>query len=247
MLKLEPKIENDGPWAPVIFSDFDGTITQTDVTDAILSQFADPVWRQVEEEWVTGRIGSRECLERQMALVRAEARELNALIDAVPIDPHFAEFSDFTRKAEIPFYVVSDGFDYVIRRALRNCGLNGELVNGGSRLFSSSMRLSGGRLRVGFPHGSSSCSHGCATCKPEVMRRAGRGHHPVVFIGDGLSDRFAVEEAGLVFAKDKLLEYCCDHGISCTPFSSFAEVQAELAEQAGRTWPARGRLARQGQ
>jgi 2,3-diketo-5-methylthio-1-phosphopentane phosphatase len=214
----------DQPVAPVIFSDFDGTITQVDVTDAILNEFADPAWQDIEEEWVTGRIGSRECLRRQMALVRASAGEINALIATIPIDPYFARFYQFIREAGIPFYVVSDGFDYVIRQVLRRCGVDGELLNG-CHLFSSSLRVEDRSLAVDFLHWPLPCDHGCATCKPEVMRRLSGGHRPVIFIGDGLSDRFAAQEAEVVFARDKLLTYCRDQSIPCQPFSTFEDIE----------------------
>ena len=45
---------------PVVFCDFDGTITQLDVTDQILSQLAHPSWREVEQQWMQGLIGSRD-------------------------------------------------------------------------------------------------------------------------------------------------------------------------------------------
>jgi len=202
---------NDELWTrPIVFSDFDGTVTQTDVTDEILTRLADPAWRGVEQEWVRGEIGSRECLERQMALVRASARELNALIDAVPVDPGFADFCRFAEHRALSFYVVSDGFDYVIRRVL-----------------------------TAFPHPAAGCEHGCATCKAGVMKRLGRGHDPVVFIGDGLSDRFAAREADLVFAKHELLKYCLANGIAFEPFRTFADVQASLAEMLHRSYELR--------
>jgi 2-hydroxy-3-keto-5-methylthiopentenyl-1-phosphate phosphatase len=212
---------------PVIFSDFDGTIAQLDVTDVILESFADPAWHEVEDEWVQGRIGSRECLRRQMALVHASVEDLDSLIDSIPLDPGFADFHRWTRQCGIPFYVVSDGFDYVIQRVLRSCGVNGDLLNG-SHLFSSSMRVDGSSLVVDFPHWPESCEHGCATCKPEVIRRVRGSHSPVIFIGDGLSDRFSVTEADVVFAKDKLLAHCVEHSLHCRPFSEFSEIRREL-------------------
>src|SRR5271169_1883653 len=84
--------------APVVFCDFDGTVTQLDVTDQILSQLAHPSWQEIEREWMLGLIGSRDCLERQIALVDASAEELNAVIDAIPIDVDFAAFCKFARK-----------------------------------------------------------------------------------------------------------------------------------------------------
>ena len=212
---------------PIIFSDFDGTITQADVTDRILDELAAPAWREVEDEWVRGLIGSRECLERQMALVDASEKQLNALIDSIPIDPGFPAFYRFTRKHRIPFYVVSDGFDHVIRRVLKHSGVRGPLENG-SHLFASALNVVGYRLGASFPE--KACAHGCATCKAAIVKRLGRGHRPVIFIGDGLSDRFAVRHADIVFAKKQLLEFCRSHGITCREFKTFADLQKQLAD-----------------
>lgn len=212
---------------PVVFCDFDGTVTQIDVTDLLLTQFAHPSWREVEQEWIRGLIGSRECLERQMALVEASAKELNSLIDSVPIDPHFSKFFRFTRKRDLPFYLLSDGFDFIIRRVLKRCRISGQVRNG-THLFSSGLRVEGRRLLPWFPHSALPCEHGCAMCKAAVMRRLKRDRHPVIFIGDGLSDRYAVEEADLVFARRPLLAYCRERGLACEPFGSFVEIEQAL-------------------
>jgi 2,3-diketo-5-methylthio-1-phosphopentane phosphatase len=213
---------------PIVFTDFDGTITLRDVTDEILSQLAHPSWQAVEQEWTRGLIGSRECLERQIALVDASAEQLDALIDAVPVDPTFAHFYHFTRQRAIPLYVLSEGFDYVIARILKRAGMEGPVRNG-LQVFSSALRLEGRRLIPSFPHSVEPCAHGCGTCKAALLRRFGKGKYPVIFVGDGLSDRFAVDEADLVFAKRQLLAYCQEHGKACHPFNTFAEVEQAVA------------------
>lgn len=214
---------------PVVFSDFDGTITRLDVTDEILEKFAHPSWREVEEQWLRGDIGSKECFERQAALVRVTAKQLNALIDAIPLDPDFPAFYRTLNVWHLPFYIVSDSFDYVIRRVLKRVGADGELRNG-RHLFSTGMRLEGGRMRALFPHSNHGCNHGCATCKPAIIRRVRKKQQPVIFIGDGLSDRFAVEAADVVFAKHELLAWCRERRIACRRFETFGDVQKELAE-----------------
>ncbi|HKT12784.1 MAG TPA: MtnX-like HAD-IB family phosphatase [Terriglobia bacterium] len=221
---------------PVVFSDFDGTITRLDVTDEILKQFADPSWREVEGQWLRGDIGSRECFERQAALVRVTAKQLNALIDAIPLDPGFAEFFHFLKARQLPFYIVSDSFDYVIRRVLKRVGADGELRNG-RHLFSTGLELEAGRMRAVFPHSNHGCKHNCATCKPAIIRRVRKKQQPVIFIGDGLSDRFAVEVADVVFAKHELLAYCRERSLACRPFESFADVQKEVAEMLEAGFP----------
>jgi 2,3-diketo-5-methylthio-1-phosphopentane phosphatase len=216
------------PAGPIVFTDFDGTITQLDVTDEILAQLAHPSWQEVEQEWTRGLIGSRECLERQIALVDASAEELHALIDAVPLDPAFTAFYRFTRQRGIPLYVLSEGFDYVIARILKRAGMDGPVRNG-LQIFSSALRLEGRRLIPSFPHSAQPCEHGCGTCKAALLRRFGKGKYPVIFVGDGLSDRFAVDEADVVFAKRHLLAYCQEHGKACRPFTTFADVEQAVA------------------
>jgi len=68
---------------PVVFLDFDGTISRVDVVDAILDRYADPAWERIEREWKAGRIGSRACLAGQLALVRATQAEVDGLLASV--------------------------------------------------------------------------------------------------------------------------------------------------------------------
>ena len=54
-----------------VFVDFDGTIVPCDATDFLFERFALPEWRDVERDWQAGKIGSRECMTRQVDLLRA--------------------------------------------------------------------------------------------------------------------------------------------------------------------------------
>ncbi|MGH9396912.1 MAG: MtnX-like HAD-IB family phosphatase [Terriglobia bacterium] len=217
---------------PVVFCDFDGTITMTDVTDVILSRLADPAWREIERLWRGGNIGSRECLERQLALVRTTSKELNEIIDSVPLDPGFAEFVRYVRKNRVPFVVTSDGLDYVIRRVLAHSGFHAGPRNG-IHFFSTSGRLVKGRLSVSFPHAAPSCTHGCATCKPHILDSQRGSHWPAIYVGDGLSDRHAVKHADFVYARQPLLDLCRQDGVPCRPFETFADITSALSRWRG--------------
>lgn len=218
------------PPRPIVFSDFDGTITLADVTDEILRRLADPAWQAIERLWKEGKIGSRECLERQLALVETTPDELNALIDSIPLDPGFAGFVRFVRKNHVPFVVTSDGLDYVIRRVLTHAGLHLRPRNG-AQFFSTSGRLVKGRLKISFPHAG--CQHGCATCKPEIIHQLRGEHWPVFYIGDGLSDQHAVRHAGFVYARQPLLGICRKQNIPCRPFETFSDIERDLARWLG--------------
>ncbi|MGH9325742.1 MAG: MtnX-like HAD-IB family phosphatase [Terriglobia bacterium] len=215
--------------SPIVFCDFDGTITLADVTDEILGRLARPAWHEIEQLWTMGQIGSRECLERQLAMVETSAKELNALIDSIPLDPGFVNFVRFVHQSAVPFIVVSDGLDFVIRRVLAHAGLHSRGRNG-IHFYSSAGRLVNGRLSVSFPHAAKECVHGCATCKPVVIRRLKGKHWPVIYVGDALSDRHAVEEADFVYARRPLLDFCRERDIPSRPFRTFADVERALAK-----------------
>lgn len=217
-----------------MFSDFDGTITLADVTDIILSRLAAPAWQDIEKQWKAGKIGSKECLARQLSLVQTTAPELHAVIDSAPLDPGFTNFVLFVRKQRIPFFVTSDGMDYVIRRVLANSGLHLRPRNG-SQFFSTAAKLTDGRLALSFPHAAPSCIHGCATCKPAVIERLRKNRWPLIYIGDGFSDRHAVECADFVYARPALLSLCRRKNIPCRPFETFADITQALRRWMGGT------------
>src|ERR1700722_6879460 len=102
--------------------DFDGTVTLGDTTDRMLDRFADPKWREVEAEWVAGRIGSRECLEQQAAMLSASPDEIDAMLDAVETDLGFPRFVKEAQALGATTKIVSDGFDRFIEPILARIG-----------------------------------------------------------------------------------------------------------------------------
>ena len=211
---------------PILFLDFDGTISKRDVTDAVLEQYADKRWEVAETAWRIGRIGSRLCLSEQMNLVHASRSQLNALLDKMEVDDGLSRLLEFCTVRGIPVHVISDGFDYCIHRILRRA------INGQHRAIksvcASHLDLNGPPWKTEFPFFRQPCAHGCATCKPAVMRLLNPTNAPAIFAGDGLSDRYAVECADLVFAKADLANYCDAHSIPHVAINTLADVAAEI-------------------
>jgi 2,3-diketo-5-methylthio-1-phosphopentane phosphatase len=212
----------------ILFLDFDGTITLRDAVDAILEAYADPEWLTFETEWRAGRIGSRDCLRAQMNLVRASRRQLDALLDEIEIDEGLVALLEICAAHNIPAHIVSDGFDYCIRRILSRESERVHALPRGARVCASRLERRGQVWRTEFPFFHQTCGHGCATCKPAVMRLLNPRNAPALFVGDGLSDRYAVDSADLVFAKNGLATYCKENGIEHTSFLNLNDVAADL-------------------
>jgi 2-hydroxy-3-keto-5-methylthiopentenyl-1-phosphate phosphatase len=69
------------------------------------------------------------------------------------------------------------------------------------------------------------CRSGSGTCKCAVAKETKRR---TLMIGDGRSDFCVAQTADFVFAKDKLLVHCREHGIPHEAFADFAEAEMLL-------------------
>jgi 2,3-diketo-5-methylthio-1-phosphopentane phosphatase len=208
-----------------VFVDFDGTISLEDTTDVVLERFADPSWQKVEAEWLAGQIGSRECMKRQVELIRATPEELDALCDEIPLDPQFPELVALCRSHDIPVTVVSDGLDRNILRMLARIDANvpvmaNRLVYRGDRQWS-----------LEFPYSSDACLSGAGNCK--CLALDAEAETLRILIGDGRSDFCAAEDADLVLAKAALAEHCQNTGAPFIVFGNFAGATPLLADWIG--------------
>ena len=229
----------------ILFLDFDGTISRRDAVDAILETYADPKWLTFEAEWRAGRMGSRDCLRAQMALVRATRKQIDALLDEIGVDEDLVALLEMCATQNIPAHIVSDGFDYCIRRILSGASKRVAALLRGGRVCAGHLESRGHLWRTEFPFFHQTCGHGCATCKPAVMRLLNKTDAPAIFVGDGLSDRYAAESADLVFAKHGLASYCTENSIEHTPYQNLGDVAAHLDRWlAGRVFLREETLAR---
>lgn len=206
------------------YLDFDGTITQNDVVDTILERFADKSWQKVEKKWQEGKIGSRECLSRQLKLVKASQEDLKKLCDEVAVDPHFLSFLQAAFKMDCQVTITSDGFGFVIRNILDRYLVGHEDLLKKIPIYSNDIEWTASGPEAVFSS-PDLCRHKCANCKPEVIKNTAWPDDTVLFVGDGLSDRYAAHIASMTFAKGKLLKYCQDNEIAYEPFMDFSDVE----------------------
>lgn len=199
--------------------DFDGTVTDTDITDAILEEFAGPGWQEPEMQWEAGIIGSRECLTAQASLIGAPLSSILEYVDTFRICEDFPDLVRFLRNSGMPFCIISDGFKVVIERLLSNAGLYGIPI------FANSLARDEHGLKVRYPYTFGNCPAG--TCKCMVAEKSSRGI-PFVHIGDGRSDFCIAQRAAHVFARGELTEFCRERRIPHIVFSDFKMVGNEL-------------------
>jgi len=209
-------------WA--ILSDFDGTISETDASQLILTQYAQGDWKRYEEMLVRGEISFEDCIANQFRLIKVgESTILSEYDRFVSQRNGFGALVDFTVNRGIPLTIVSGGLVFVIKEFL---GRNGwaDLIG----LYAGKLELKEGRMAVIFPpllERDSSCF------KDDLVLRLKRQGKMVIYIGDGTYDFKAARASDIAFAVrgSKLARLCRRERVPFTEFQDFAEVVESLA------------------
>ena len=204
-----------------VLTDFDGTITRTDVAEAILAEFAPPGWWEIEELHRARSIGTRETMARQFALLHAKQDDLLRFIDAhVEIDETFPDFVRFCESGGMLLEIVSEGLDFYVRHLLRKWDIRVP-VRSNRAIFE------GGIVRIEYPWADATCTL-CGTCKLLRLFELRAEGYRTAYVGDGHSDLCPALEADIVFAKEELARLCDEEEIPYTRFERFADVQRGL-------------------
>lgn len=206
------------PRACVVFFDFDNTITSLDVLDDMLLRFSkNERWVGLEEKWKEGEIGSKECLQGQVEGLRITKRVLDKYLSGIKLDPYFKKLVAFLNSRGVRSVILSDNFDYILKRILNNHEV--ERV----KIYSNVLRFDEDALIPAFPYESKECPL-CAHCKTKNLLENARNGSIIIYIGDGSSDTCPAEYADVVFAKKDLLEHCKAKNLQCIKYDSLKEV-----------------------
>jgi 2-hydroxy-3-keto-5-methylthiopentenyl-1-phosphate phosphatase len=208
-----------------VYFDFDNTITEFDVLDDLIQRFSiDDAWQGVEEEWKAGRIGSRECLERQFARVRLSAAALQAYLGTIVVDPAFGPIIGLLQAKGIEPVILSDSFTALIAPILGHNGIPPVAM------FCNELRLDGDRPVLTFPYFHAICSRsGNCKCSHLLWRERPAGTKKI-YVGDGQSDICPANACEILFAKGSLLEHYRPIRPDCVPFQNLGTVHDHLRD-----------------
>jgi len=200
-----------------VFLDFDGTISSRDAGAYFFNHFSSHRNRGTVKLWVDQKISSRECLWRECSFVTAGKEEILASLTPILPREGFGEFLRLMEERGYPFHILSDGLDFYIESFLERHGY------GRLDIHSNKANFDNGRLYPSFPYFSLGCGL-CGTCKGERIVALSQPGELRIFIGDGFSDRCALKEADLIFARADLAELCRQKEVDYIEYDDFFSV-----------------------
>ena len=192
--------------------DWDGTITVRDSIWMSLERFGDRGLFGRMEAGLGETVSHREVMEREMATITAPLAEVNAwLVENVTLRDGFRELVE-----RFSPLVLSMGFHETIEPILARERIEVELVANRVEESPAGWRV---RWRDEGP---------CPACG-DVCKRSGMPREaPVVYVGDGYSDRCPAALADRIFARRDLAVYLDAEGTAYEQFETFHDVAAAL-------------------
>ena len=197
--------------------DFDGTITEEDVSFMLLDSFASEDWRRLLTEYRESRMSVGYFNTRAFAMVKADRQTLLEFAkNEVRIRAGFHELLAYCRRKSFRFVIVSNGLDFYIEAILRDIGIDNMEVLAAQTHFSPKgievkyVGPEGNQIQDGFK-------------EAYVRSFLSRGYR-VVYIGNGISDTSPAKQAHHIFATGELLDYCKQTNLNCTPFVDLNDV-----------------------
>jgi 2-hydroxy-3-keto-5-methylthiopentenyl-1-phosphate phosphatase len=221
-----PNLFADGR-RPVVFCDFDGTLTERDVVVMVMERFAPPQWRNMADAILEAKtVTLRDGIAQLFALLPSElAPAIDAFVrQQVVLRPGLDELLTLCDTHGIPFYVVSGGLDCLIRPVLQP-------YEGRYQLYCNQACWAGPSIGVAMPYlpqGHCDACNQCACCKVGVLQRYPATQWHRLVIGDGLTDWGMAQHADTVFARSSLARDMKQRGWPFHPFNCMAAVQRYL-------------------
>ena len=205
---------------PIIFCDFDGTITKSDNIISIMQHFAPPEWEKVKDDILNQKVSIQEGVTTLFSLLPSSKRkEITDFIShSAEIREGFGQFITFVNNSGIKLYIVSGGIDFFVLPLL-NGYVDKEIV------FCNESDFTGENINILWPHPcDQTCSNNCGCCKPSLIRRLASNENDIIVIGDSITDLQAAKIADKVIARDFLTEKCKELNINYESFETFYDV-----------------------
>jgi 2-hydroxy-3-keto-5-methylthiopentenyl-1-phosphate phosphatase len=201
----------------IIQIDFDGTITEDDVSFVLLDTFAQGDWRKLFQQYRENKISVGDFNTRAFAMVKASSEELLQVArDKVKLRGGLHNLVAYCQERGFRLVIVSNGLDFYIKSILEDVGL------GNIEVHAAQTRFNADGLEVQYigPEGNL-LNSGFKEAYTRLFLKQG---YRVVCVGNGPSDIFPASLAQYVFARDGLLESCREKRLKCKSFNDLNDV-----------------------
>ena len=205
----------------LIQCDFDGTITEKDISYLILHTLGNGDWKKLVADYRGNKISVDYFNKQAFAMVRASKEALTEFVRGkAKLRPGFKELIDYCHQRDFRLVIVSNGLDFYIDVILNDAGIRNIEV------FAAQTKFCPEGIKVQYigPDGNQA-NDGLKEIYAKLFLAEG---YRLICLGNGVSDIYPARLAHHVFARDDLLSHCTKENIACTPFNDLNDVVEDL-------------------
>tara|TARA_B100000676_G_scaffold294530_1_gene332570 strand:- start:1734 stop:2399 length:666 start_codon:yes stop_codon:yes gene_type:complete len=207
-----------------VLIDFDDTITTTNIAHIVLSEFAEPNWPEIRQQFIQGEIPPEGYFETPFENISAEKSiQTKHIQQHAIVRPGFVEFNNFCMENRINIIIVSRGLDYYIEAVLDKY----EITN--IPIYAVPTKFNGEKMKIISKYTDINCNQ-WGICKCSVLEKYRKTSDVIIYIGDGQNDLCPARKSNIIFARDALLRHCKQENIAFYRFSDFTTIQTEVTK-----------------
>jgi 2-hydroxy-3-keto-5-methylthiopentenyl-1-phosphate phosphatase len=196
----------------IIFSDFDGTITKSDILDGVITDvYSYDKYKEMENKLLTGNLSYEKYLFDMFDNIDYSLTNISSEL----VDEHFYTFYNWTLEHNIEFFIISSGFKKIIEFLLpcvkSNFIFANDIVTNEGNKWNVKLYDSDNKLSIN---------------KNDVIKSNSKLNYKTIFIGDGLSDFKVMGNVDYLFCKkDSLLHTkCINENCEHIVYTNFSDV-----------------------
>ncbi len=200
--------------------DFDGTVTEDDVSFLILNAFSRSDWQQLFDDYQDGKISLGRFNTEAFATVKADKKSLLEIVKKeAKVRPGLKELIASCRRRDFRFVIVSNGLRFYIDDILQRLGL------ANIEVFAAETQFQPEGLKVQYtgPDGKILDNDFKIAYTNSFIDQGYR----IIYLGDGTSDFPPARKSQHIFAcatTGSLLKRCRTANVKCTPFTDLHQV-----------------------
>lgn len=206
-----------GRFMTMIFSDFDGTITEQETFSQLMKEFAPEASRQLIPRLLSREVTLREGVPLILETIESSRYpEMLERMTQAPLRSGFPQFLDLLDKYGVPLVVLSGSLEDLVEARLR------PFRHRIHRIIAAHADTRGPFLKIS----SDFANKDELVYKPGIMEDYS---DPVkIAIGDSVTDITMAEEATMVFARSLLAKFLKERGTPFSLYDSFFDISRIL-------------------
>lgn len=197
----------------------------------LLDRFGDKqIVEESREKYYNGEMDYKSLNKIQFKYMDlTEDEYLDYMLTEIELSPGFEEFYNIINKKDIPFKIISGGFLNGIKAFMESRGFYKIPI------YANNLNFRGRDVSIEYYDEQylqeAMRKDNYIDSKVEIVNKHKEKYDRIIFLGDGSTDVNIADKVDILFAKDKLKDYCEKNNIDYIPWENFYDIMEVFTKE----------------